>query len=126
MLNPALFPKNKAGFSHNRTRVGLLGWGLAKNFILCYDPAMLTIKKKQSIVKEFGKDVKDTGSPEVQIALLSEQITELTKHLQIHKKDGHSRRGLVKMVADRRTLLSYLKKKDLKSYEKVTKKMGLK
>lgn len=87
---------------------------------------MLTIKKKQSIVKEFGKDVKDTGSTEVQVALISEQITELTKHLQTHKKDAHSRRGLVKMVADRRTLLSYLKKKDLKSYEKVTKKMGLK
>lgn len=89
-------------------------------------PNMLTTKKKQKIVEEFGKNAKDSGSPEVQIALLSEQIVELTKHLQTHKKDGHSRRGLVKMVADRRTLLSYLKKKDLKSYEKVTKKIGLK
>jgi small subunit ribosomal protein S15 len=87
---------------------------------------MLTKKKKQSVVQAFGRSTSDTGSPEVQIALLSEQIAELTSHLQTHKKDLHSRRGLVKMVADRRTLLNYLKKSKPASYEKLTKKLGLK
>jgi small subunit ribosomal protein S15 len=100
--------------------------GLAKTERLCYNPHMLTKKKKQSVVQAFGRSTSDTGSPEVQIALLSEQIAELTSHLQTHKKDLHSRRGLVKMVADRRTLLNYLKKSKPASYEKLTKKLGLK
>lgn len=87
---------------------------------------MLTKKTKQSVVKSFGRTEKDTGSPEVQIALLSEQIAELTGHLQTHKKDLHSRRGLVKMVADRRTLLNYLKKTKAAAYDKLVKKLGLK
>ncbi len=87
---------------------------------------MLTTAKKQKIVTDFGRKATDTGSPEVQIALISEQITQLTEHLKIHKKDTHSRRGLVIMVAERRKLLNYLKKNDVKAYEKVLKQVGLK
>ena len=87
---------------------------------------MLTTAKKQKIVTDFGRKATDTGSPEVQIALISEQITQLTEHLKIHKKDTHSRRGLVIMVAERRKLLNYLKKNDVKAYEKILKQVGLK
>lgn len=100
--------------------------GLASFSLLCYYTSMLTTKKKQKIVKDFGRTAADTGSPEVQVALLSTQIAELTKHLQTHKKDDHSRRGLVKMVANRRNHLNYLKKKDIKTYESLVKKVGLK
>ncbi len=87
---------------------------------------MLTTVTKSKIAKDFGRKEGDTGSPEVQIALLSEQITTLTNHLQTNKKDNHSRRGLVIMVAQRRKLLNYLKKSDAKKYETVVKKVGLK
>ena len=87
---------------------------------------MLTTTKKQKIITEFARKAGDTGSPEVQIALLSEQINKLTDHLKDHKKDTHSRRGLIIMVANRRKILNYLKKKDFKSYEKVLKQVGMK
>jgi small subunit ribosomal protein S15 len=87
---------------------------------------MLTTTKKQKIVTDFGRKAGDTGSPEVQIALLSEQINKLTDHLKDHKKDTHSRRGLIVMVATRRKVLNYLKKKDAKAYEKVLKQVGMK
>jgi small subunit ribosomal protein S15 len=87
---------------------------------------MLTTAKKQKVIAEFARKAGDTGSPEVQIALLSEQITKLTDHLKEHKKDKHSRRGLVIMVAQRRKLLNYLKKKDQKAHEKILKQVGLK
>ncbi len=87
---------------------------------------MLTKTKKQKVIAGAARKDADTGSPEVQIALLSEQITQLTGHLQTHKKDNHSRRGLVIMVAKRRKLLNYLKKSDLKAYEKTVKSVGLK
>lgn len=87
---------------------------------------MLTKTTKQKIVANTGRKEGDTGSPEVQIALLSEQISQLTNHLQTHKKDIHSRRGLVIMVAQRRKILNYLKKKNVKSYEKILKQVGLK
>ena len=80
---------------------------------------------KQSIIKEFARDEKDTGSPEVQIALLTERINELTEHLKIHKKDNHSRRGLLKMVGKRRNLLNYLAKKDINRYRDITAKLSL-
>lgn len=99
---------------------------LAPQRNLCYSPAMLTKTKKQGIVKEFGKTAVDTGSPAVQIAILSEQIAQLSAHLQTHKKDLHSRRGLVKMVADRRSLLSFLKREDEAVYATTVKKLGLK
>lgn len=87
---------------------------------------MLTKTKKQSLIKGFGKTPTDTGSTPVQIALLTEQIAQLSGHLQTHKKDLHSRRGLVKMVADRRALLSYLKREDEAGYMTLVKKLGLK
>lgn len=94
---------------------------------ICYSyRTMLTTAKKQKVVSEFGRKAGDTGSPEVQIALISEQITQLTNHLKEFKKDNHSRRGLVIMVAQRRKLLNYLKKKNVKTYEKILKQVGLK
>ena len=100
---------------------------LAREIKPCYSPVtMLTATKKQKIVSSFGRKAGDTGSPEVQIALISEQINPLTNHLQTHKKDIHSRRGLIIMVAERRKILNYLKKKDVKTYEKILKQVGLK
>lgn len=87
---------------------------------------MLTTRKKQTAIKNVQVHATDTGSPEVQIALLSKKIEELTSHLKTHKKDNHSRRGLIQMVADRRTHLKYLASKDKTRYETVTKKLGIK
>jgi small subunit ribosomal protein S15 len=87
---------------------------------------MITKNKKKKIVTEFGRSENDTGSAEVQVALLSEQIAHLTGHLQTHKKDNHSRRGLVIMVSQRRKLLSYLKKQDFAKYEETLVRVGLK
>ena len=86
---------------------------------------MLTKEKKQDIITEYGLNNKDTGSTEVQIALLTERIMDLTDHFKTHKKDHSSRRGLLKMVGQRRTLLKYLKKKDLDSYRAILKKLNL-
>ena len=80
---------------------------------------------KQQIIKKFAQGKGDTGSPEVQVALLSEKITKLAEHLQIHKKDNHSRRGLISMVSKRRRLLFYLQKKDLERFKEISKKLGL-
>jgi len=85
----------------------------------------MTKEKKQEIINTYKRDEKDTGSPEVQIALLSERISELTEHLKIHKKDNHSRRGLLKMVGARRGLLNYLSKKDVERYRTIVEKLGL-
>ena len=87
---------------------------------------MLTKRKKEKVVKDIQRHEKDTGSPEVQIALLSRQIEDLTGHLRKHTKDKHSRRGLLQMVADRRTHLKYLESNDKKKYASVLKKMNLK
>ncbi len=87
---------------------------------------MLTKAKKTKIVKETAVHDKDTGSPEVQVALLSKKIDELTSHLRKHTKDKHSRRGLLQMVANRRTHLKYLEGKDKKRYSALIKKLGLK
>lgn len=87
---------------------------------------MLTSRKKKTVIKEHGVHDTDTGSAAVQIGLLSKQIEELTDHLKTHKKDNHSRRGLLKMVGKRRRLLSYLEKTDNKTYNSVVKKLGLK
>jgi len=89
-------------------------------------PSMLKIKKKQAVVKEHGRHDKDTGSTEVQIALLSEKIDSLADHLKKNKKDNHSRKGLLQMVADRRKLVKYLQSKDEKAYKSLAKKLGLK
>jgi len=87
---------------------------------------MLTKKKKQKTVTEFQRKDGDTGSPEVQIAILSKQINELAAHLKKHHKDNHSRRGLLQMVADRHKHIRYLKRKNEKRYKAVAKKLGLK
>ncbi len=85
----------------------------------------LTKEEKQKILKKFAREKGDTGSPEVQIALLSAQIDKLAGHLKEHKKDVHSRRGLLSMVAKRRRLLTYLKKRDEKRYKNLTKALKL-
>ena len=79
----------------------------------------MTKERKQEIINTFKRDENDTGSSEVQIALLTERINELTEHLKVHKKDNHSRRGLFKMIGKRRNLLNYLAKKDLPRYRKI-------
>lgn len=81
--------------------------------------------RKLEIIKEFGRGEGDTGSPEVQIALLTERITHLTEHFKVHKKDHHSRRGLFMMVGQRRGLLNYLKEQDIERYRAIAKKLGL-
>ena len=87
---------------------------------------MLTPRKKSNIVKKHKLHEKDTGSSEVQIAILTEQIKELTAHLKKHPKDNHSRRGLLRMVSKRKRLLDYLKTEDEKRYNKTVKELGLK
>ncbi|ASW42911.1 30S ribosomal protein S15 [Clostridium isatidis] len=81
--------------------------------------------RKQEIIKEFGRHEGDTGSPEVQIALLTERINALTGHLKQHKKDHHSRRGLLMMVGQRRGLLNYLADQDIERYRSIVKRLGL-
>ena len=85
----------------------------------------MTRERKQEIINTFRRDEKDTGSSEVQIALLTERINELTEHLKSNQKDHHSRRGLLKMVGQRRGLLAYLKKTDLEGYRKLIERLGL-
>ena len=85
----------------------------------------LTKDVKTSIIKNFARDEKDTGSAEVQIAILTEEIKILTEHLKEHKHDYHSRRGLLKKVGQRRNMLNYLAKKDINRYRDVVKKLGL-
>lgn len=87
---------------------------------------MLTSRKKQKIIKEHQVHEKDTGSSEIQVALLTKQITELIEHLKHHLKDHHSRRGLLKMVGKRKKFLDYLKKNNPKNYSALVKKLGLK
>ena len=85
----------------------------------------LTKAEKASIIKEFARDEKDTGSAEVQIAILTKEINDLTEHLKVHIHDYHSRRGLLKKVGQRRSMLQYLAKKDITKYREVIQKLGL-
>ena len=86
---------------------------------------MLTPERKKEIIAEYQQHEGDTGSPEVQIALLTERINYLTEHFKTHKKDHHSRRGLLKMVGQRRALLNYLKELDFNRYRKIVSDLGL-
>ena len=86
---------------------------------------MITTEKKAEIIKEYQLKEGDTGSPEFQIAILTYRINDLNEHLQVHKKDHHSRRGLLKMVGQRRNLLNYLKEKDLERYRDLIARLGL-
>lgn len=86
---------------------------------------MINKEKKQEIIKQYSRHEKDTGSVEVQIALLTKRISELTEHLKVHKKDHHSRRGLLIMVGKRRGLLNYLMKQDITKYRELIKELGI-
>ena len=88
-------------------------------------PMSITAEEKAKVMKEFGNKDGDTGSPEVQVAILSSRIATLTEHFKTHKKDNHSRRGLLKLVALRRKLLDYVKKKDEKRYQDLIERLGL-
>ena len=85
----------------------------------------LAQEKKQELISEYQVHESDTGSPEVQIALLTERINHLTEHFKVHKKDHHSRRGLFKLVSQRRKLLNYLKNKNIERYQKVINRLGI-
>ncbi len=85
----------------------------------------LTVEAKEKIIERYQLHGEDTGSPEVQIAILTERINHLTEHLKVHKKDHHSRRGLLKMVGKRRRLLNYLKRNDAERYQALIKALGL-
>ena len=85
----------------------------------------LSAERKQEVVKKFATNKGDTGSPEVQIALLTERINGLTEHFKLHKSDNHSRRGLLKMVSLRRRLLDHVKKKDEGRYQKIIERLGI-
>lgn len=85
----------------------------------------LAKETKEKLVSDFRTHETDTGSPQVQVALLSQRINELTEHFKVHKKDNHSRRGLLKMVSQRRSLLDYLKRKDIERYHEVVSRLGL-
>lgn len=85
----------------------------------------LTKEEKATIIKEYARDSKDTGSCEVQVAILTKEINDLTEHLKIHKHDYHSRRGLLKKVGQRRSMLQYLAKKDVTRYRDLIQKLGL-
>ena len=86
---------------------------------------MISKEKKTAVIEKFGRQSGDTGSPEVQIAILTERIKELNEHLNTHPKDHHSRRGLLKMVGRRRSLLAYLRNKDIEAYRKLIADLGL-
>ena len=86
---------------------------------------MISKEKKAELIQAYGRKEGDTGSPEVQIAILTERINELTEHLKVNQKDHHSRRGLLKMVGKRRGLLDYLKKTDLEGYRALIEKLGI-
>jgi small subunit ribosomal protein S15 len=85
----------------------------------------ITTERKASLIKDFGAAETDTGSPEVQVAILTERIKNLTEHFQTHKKDNHSRRGLLKLVSTRRTLLDYVRKKDVARYRALIERLGI-
>ena len=86
---------------------------------------MIDQAKKAEIIKEYGLKEGDTGSPEVQVAILTYRINDLNEHLKVHKKDHHSRRGLLKMVGQRRGLLDYLKRKDIEGYRTLIARLGI-
>jgi ribosomal protein S15 len=89
------------------------------------DYTMIAKEKKQAIIAEYGRTPNDTGSPEVQVAILTARIQELTEHLKANPKDHHSRRGLLKMVGQRRGLLDYLKKIDIERYRSLIERLGI-
>jgi len=98
---------------------------MSRNYFERFLASMLTKEKKNSIIEDFRINEADTGSPEVQIALLTNRINELTEHLKTHKKDHSSRRGLLKMVGTRSSLLKYVRNNDIERYREIIKRLGL-
>lgn len=86
---------------------------------------MINVEQRQEIIKEYQTGENDTGSPEVQVALLTARIVNLTEHFKVHGKDKHSRRGLIKMINQRRKLLAYVKREDVERYQSLIKRLGL-
>ena len=86
---------------------------------------MITPERKKEVIAEYATKKGDTGSPEVQVAVLSERIANLTDHFKTHAKDNHSRRGMIRMVSERRSLLDYVKRADVKRYESIIARLGL-
>jgi len=105
-------------------RISNVYFGLTR-FLFLGGNKMLTTEAKQAIIKEFAVHEGDTGSPEVQIAILTNRILYLTEHLKEHKKDHHSRRGLLKLVGQRRNMLDYLRRKDIERYRAILEKLNL-
>ena len=103
----------------DRRKECIVSWGKLRSTL------GTNIERKQEIIATYRRDEKDTGSPEVQIALLTERINNLTEHLKTHQKDNHSRRGLLQMVGARRSLLNYLAKEDVQRYRDIVEKLGL-
>ena len=101
------------------------GLGLRRIILLKEDIVMISKEKKSQIIAEYGRKPGDTGSPEVQIAILTARINELTEHLKVNQKDHHSRRGLLQMVGQRRGLLEYLKKNDIEGYRTLIERLGI-
>lgn len=97
----------------------------AGTLLPCHVAMTLTQERKAELTKQFGKDEKDTGNTRVQVALLSERISQLTEHLRTHKKDHHSRRGLLMLVGQRRRLLNYMQRSDLNGYRELIRELGL-
>ncbi len=98
---------------------------VAGRIIFKEDFAMITAEQKKDIIAKFGKDANDTGSAEVQVALLTARINDLNEHFKAHPHDHHSRRGLLKMVGQRRNMLAYIKSKDINRYRELIEKLGL-
>ena len=89
------------------------------------DKLSITKERTAELVAEFGKDEKDSGNVEVQVAILTERIRNLTEHLKVHKKDNHTRRGLMKLIGKRRGLLKYIKSRDIEQYRSLVKRLGI-
>jgi small subunit ribosomal protein S15 len=85
----------------------------------------ITKERTAELIAEYGKDAKDSGNPEVQVAILTERIRNLTEHLKVHKKDNHTRRGLMKLIGKRRGLLKYIKNRDIEEYRSLVKRLGI-
>ena len=89
------------------------------------DKLSITKERTAELIAEFGKDANDSGNVEVQVAILSERIRNLTEHLKVHKKDNHTRRGLMKLIGKRRGLLKYIKNRDIEEYRTLIKRLGI-
>ena len=85
----------------------------------------ITKERTAELIKEYGKDANDSGNPEVQVAILTERIRNLTEHLKVHKKDNHTRRGLMKLIGKRRGLLKYIKNRNIDEYRELIKRLGI-